>query len=120
MIDYPTYLDELILEAAARQVANDVVLVNLDQIHSERFADCPPTWLGTAATELARMGYGIDWQDTANLSFRITGGGLVRAAEIRKERVSRTIIGRIKTVSKSDWIAFAAFVISTAAYFKGQ
>ena len=115
---YLEYLDDLLLAVADAQNGAKIEIVNLRKIHAERFGDCPDTWLLTAATEFHHMGYGIDWQDTANETFRISGGGLKRAAEIRAEREGRKLTVRSKNFLAANWIAVFALLVSVIALFK--
>lgn len=116
--DYQTYLDDLLVAVADQQSGSEIQSVNLQIIHDKQFRNCPPTWLDTAATEMLRCGYGVDWQDSANRSFRINGAGLKHAQFIRNNRKTKTFFDHVRAIPRSDWIAFVALIVSAIALFK--
>ncbi len=82
-IDYNEYLERMIVEIADRQSGEEIESINLRIIHQQRFSDCPSSWLQSLPTELHSRGFGVDWQDTSNESFRPNGNLFSKAAEIR-------------------------------------
>lgn len=62
------------------------------------------------------LGSGAGWDRT--YSFELNAQGRARAELIRQDIESRTLRGRFKSISRSDWIALGAFVVSLFALFK--
>jgi len=62
------------------------------------------------------FGSGVAVQDS--YGFTLNANGLSYAAEYRDELRKKTVFDRLKSVTRSDWIAFGALVISTIALFK--
>ena len=117
-VTYIRHIDDVLLAVADRQTGPNLLPVNMDELNHEMFADRPPTWVQTIIAELERRGYGKDFGTMNSRVFMVNGAGLARAAEIRGERSPRNFTAMLKSVTRSDWIAFGAFVVSVIAMFK--
>jgi hypothetical protein len=72
-------------------------------------------WLSRFLKEQAKFGQG----STAGVySFSLDSNVLYLANSIREKRMSKTFLGRIRLIIRSDWLAPGAFIISLAALFK--
>jgi len=72
-------------------------------------------WLSRFLKEQATFGQGAT---SGGYSFALDLNGRYLANNIREKRASKTLLGRLKSVSRSDWIALGAFIISLIALFK--
>lgn len=118
MREFPRYVEDMIIAIADRQTGPNVLPLNLDEIHTEIFADCPNPYVQMIIPELERLGLGKNEQTTNARVFRINGAGISRAAQIRQERRPRTFKDWLQGFSRSDWIAFGALAISAIALLK--
>jgi hypothetical protein len=117
--DFAKYIDDMVLALADGQSGTNLVAIDLNVIHHRDFPDTPPTWLQLAAPELTRLGYGdLAWDAGNSRAFLINGAGVIRAAQIREDRRSKSIWEKIKSVPRSDWIAIGAFIVSLIALLK--
>ena len=98
-MDYPTYLDRMIVEIANRQSGEKIESIALQPIHEEIFPGSPRSWLESLASELHRQGLGVDWQSTDNLHFRPNGALFARAAQLRSTSSNQ----RMSRVLQIDW-----------------
>jgi hypothetical protein len=97
-MDYPGYLDRMIVEIANRQGPDRIRTVALAPIHHEIFSTEPRSWLESLASELHRQCLGADWQSSDNLHFHTNGALFARAAEIRRASTDAKA-----AVPKADW-----------------
>jgi len=123
--DYETYLDDILVAVADRQVGPNLLAINLDELHAELFADCPPTWLQTAVKEFSSRGYGRDFGTMNARVFMIDGSGIGKAHAVRTSRRPKTFIERLtgetsqKLVNVGNFaIALLALVVAAFALWK--
>jgi hypothetical protein len=123
--DYEAYLDDIIVAVADRQNGPNLLPINLDELHTELFANRPPTWLQTAVKELSSRGYGKDWGTMNARVFMIDGSGISRAHTVRASRRPKTLIERLtgetsqKLVNVGNFgIALLALIVAAVALWK--
>ena len=110
--DYSRYGDDMLLEVANMQAGANLSIVNLNDLHAEKFAFAPPTWLQTILVDFVVQGFGQSFGSKANRDFLINEAGLRRARQIRTAREGRAPVRLLKTFTRSDWIALAALLVS--------
>ena len=117
---FDEYLERLLIELASRQ-STQVKSYDIRQIHEEKFVGCPPTWLEMAPRAMADRGWGIDGSKQGREgNFWIEGGGLAAAQHLREKYRKKGVKDFIASFTRSDWISFAAFIVSLFALAKGS
>ena len=123
MSEAETLLENLVLLAASKQSGTDVTPIRLcAEIRRQQ-----PAWsdvcVDQTINDLDSRALGqirAPQDDPGEREFFIDYRGVKFALQIQERRRPKSIIEHARLVPRSDWIAFAALVISTAAYFKGQ
>jgi hypothetical protein len=113
--DYETYLDDVIVAVADRQVGPNLLPINLDDLHAELFADRPPTWLQTAVKELSLRGYGKDWGTMNARVFMIDGPGISRAHTVRAMRRPKSVIEQLTGDTSQKLVNVGNFAVASLA-----
>ena len=111
------YLERMLIEIAATQ-KHKVMPVELHEIHREKFAGSPETWLELAIHEMELRGWGKDGRKVGRSDFFIEGAGLAEAEAFREKYRPKTLLERVLSMPRSDWIAIGAFIVSIIALLK--
>jgi hypothetical protein len=107
-----------LLFAADLQTGETRIGADLEWFVQHQRADIPPTWKETVISDLVAKGYGKDWTTLKTRGFLIGGLGLEQAERIRESRRPKSLLERIRSVPRSDWIALGALLVSLIALFR--
>ncbi len=114
---YENFCDDMIVAIADAQTGPNLSAVNVDEIYVDKFPECPPTWLQTIIGELVRLGYGSDKSQNERL-FLINGAGVRAAEKVRENSKPKTLLARLNSIQRSEWVAIGALIVSCIALFK--
>jgi hypothetical protein len=87
------------------------------------FGDTGPSEGTSSARRLCAAGltaFVTDSDAPGKTLLRITDTGIAAADNLISERRPKTFVEQIKSVPRSDWIAFMALIVSFFALFKGN
>ena len=115
MPNYASVRDDVVLLLGSAARNGDGNAKNLREFIPKNLPECPPTWIHQIAKDLDSRGLGTAQFSIKEILFFPSGACIEAADEIA---ASRTFRGKLKRISRSDWIAIAAFVVSIIALFK--
>tara|TARA_B100000929_G_C15308145_1_gene352821 strand:+ start:242 stop:589 length:348 start_codon:yes stop_codon:yes gene_type:complete len=87
---------------------------DLERFMQEHKISCPPGWADKIGHDLAKSDLG-----NAYFSDRVTfnpSGAIIATAD--ELRAKETLVGKLQSINRSDWIALGAFFVSIFALFK--
>jgi hypothetical protein len=105
---FDEWSDTLLIKALEREEATGKRCLEFELLANEN-------WLSRFLKEQAKFGQG---STAGGYSFSLDSNVLYLANSIREKRMSKTFLGRIRLIIRSDWLAPGAFIISLAALFK--
>ena len=111
------YLERMLIEIAATQ-KHKIMPAELREIHHEKFAGSPESWLELAIHEMELRGWGKDGRKVGRSDFFIEGAGLAEVEGFREKYRPKTLFEGLLSMPRSDWIAIGAFVVSVVALLK--
>ncbi len=116
-------IDEILVLASKSMAGVDVVPVRLLDVLRKLTPDLETAAHARIIDRLEAKGFGNvrpPSDDPGEREFVINESGLARAYEVMELRRPKSIREKLLTVSRSDWIAIAAFVVSVIALFKSN
>ncbi|QBM74914.1 hypothetical protein E2E30_03415 [Sphingomonas sp. AAP5] len=117
--DYITFREALLIAVADEQEPPGLGAVQLEQVAERHAITYQATWMQMVGPDFERLQYGKMIFD-GETRFLIRGAGVEAATLFRRERAPKTIASRIAAVSRSDWIAVCAAIISLIALLKSK
>ncbi len=117
---YADFCDQFLVACAENQNSDEIEPIEVEAFCAKHFPKAAPTWVQSVTRTLVEMNLGDDWSTHDGHTFVINGHGILMADKIRHNQRPKSIIDKIRSVPRSDWIALGAFVVSLIALFKGD
>jgi hypothetical protein len=114
-------IDDLVIRAANLQSGTDVVPIRLIREIRLLRPELATVTISQLIDELGSRNFGRiepPSDDPGERLFFIDHQGVVYAEQVLEKRRPKTIKEKLGQITRSDWIAFAALVVSTIALFK--
>lgn len=115
---FSAFAEDVLLEGSRMQRANaDSYSVSLLDVVATIRSNPESSWIAEVIPYMVNEGWVSDESTHDGFAFRVLGFGYSISDGIIDSRKSKTLVGRIKGVPRSDWIALGALIVSAFALF---
>jgi len=116
-VNFDSWSEELFVGIFELEEATGSTGSDLEKDCAAKGISANEDWLIRFINENKEFGSGTA---IAGYFFDLNRAGRDHVTEIKQRRASRTFRGRLKSIQRSDWIAFGALIVSIFALFKGD
>ena len=116
MRSYEAFCEDVLLAISESPDVGSQNGVDLAQLLERNDVSYQPEWLNVVGPDLQRSGFGSCYTLLSGGGlFKLNGAGFNRVGQLKS---AQTVKGKLRAISRSDWISFIALVVSVITFFK--